>query len=62
MKFSCNIPIEAYEGSPDRLEKVEAIANKMMDLILENGLGYDEAQEVLGVTQSFMRQCKLTLS
>lgn len=59
-KFTRNIPIEAYEGSPERLEKVEDIANRIMCLILENGLSYDEATEVLCVTQTFMGQCKIT--
>lgn len=60
MTFTRNIPIEAYEGSIERYEKVEAIANQITDLILKSGLSYDEAGEVLRVAQKFTGQCKIT--
>lgn len=45
MRFKYNIDLHTYEGTIERCEKVEAVANKVMGLILESGLSYDEAAE-----------------
>jgi len=45
----------------ENYKEIERISNEVVDLILKNNLSYEEAKEVLEVTQAFIGKCKVVL-